>query len=206
MKTGMTQVSTRTRTRTKTMSSPNSPRVRPHVNGSTPGHRRTPQTPRRTAAATVGTLRRRGKHACLAQPTPHSKAALQWRQKTALAVRPSPPATGMLDIIDEGAAQGLGTDPWLSAMHVWHVAARPGALPCREAEHGRLLNLHVARGGYTGEDGLEISIPPSQTLEVTQLLSKPPVQLTGLRAGDSLRLEAGLTWVISASLSCVFGS
>ncbi|KAI0676179.1 glycine cleavage system T protein [Trametes maxima] len=54
------------------------------------------------------------------------------------------------------------------------------------------FNLHVARGGYTGEDGFEISIPPSQTLEVAQLLSKPPVQLTGLGARDSLRLEAGM--------------
>ncbi|KAF9233799.1 hypothetical protein BU15DRAFT_90219 [Melanogaster broomeanus] len=54
------------------------------------------------------------------------------------------------------------------------------------------FNLHVARGGYTGEDGFEISIPPSQTVEVTQLLSKTPVQLTGLGARDSLRLEAGM--------------
>ncbi|ETW78553.1 hypothetical protein HETIRDRAFT_103954 [Heterobasidion irregulare TC 32-1] len=54
------------------------------------------------------------------------------------------------------------------------------------------FNLHVARGGYTGEDGFEISIPPSQTVEVAQLLSKEPVQLTGLGARDSLRLEAGM--------------
>ncbi|KAJ6480950.1 hypothetical protein C8R45DRAFT_905568 [Mycena sanguinolenta] len=54
------------------------------------------------------------------------------------------------------------------------------------------FNLHVARGGYTGEDGFEISIPPSQTVEVAELLSKSPVQLTGLGARDSLRLEAGM--------------
>ncbi|KAJ7598976.1 hypothetical protein C8J56DRAFT_915558 [Mycena floridula] len=54
------------------------------------------------------------------------------------------------------------------------------------------FNLHVARGGYTGEDGFEISIPPSQTVEVAELLSKTPVQLTGLGARDSLRLEAGM--------------
>jgi len=53
-------------------------------------------------------------------------------------------------------------------------------------------NLHVARGGYTGEDGFEISIPPSATVEVAQLLSASPVQLTGLGARDSLRLEAGM--------------
>ncbi|KAJ6463671.1 hypothetical protein C8R47DRAFT_1157056 [Mycena vitilis] len=54
------------------------------------------------------------------------------------------------------------------------------------------FNLHVARGGYTGEDGFEISIPPSETVEVAELLSKSPVQLTGLGARDSLRLEAGM--------------
>ncbi|KAI0703562.1 hypothetical protein BC835DRAFT_1404066 [Cytidiella melzeri] len=54
------------------------------------------------------------------------------------------------------------------------------------------FNLHVARGGYTGEDGFEISIPPTNTLEVADLLSKEPVQLTGLGARDSLRLEAGM--------------
>ncbi|KAL5530965.1 hypothetical protein ACEPAG_3841 [Sanghuangporus baumii] len=54
------------------------------------------------------------------------------------------------------------------------------------------FNVHVARGGYTGEDGFEISIPPSQTLELTELLYRPPVQLAGLGARDSLRLEAGL--------------
>ncbi|KAJ7509635.1 glycine cleavage system T protein [Mycena galericulata] len=59
------------------------------------------------------------------------------------------------------------------------------------------FNLHVARGGYTGEDGFEISIPPTQTVDVAALLSKEPVQLTGLGARDSLRLEAGM---------CLYGS
>ncbi|KAJ2936991.1 hypothetical protein H1R20_g109, partial [Candolleomyces eurysporus] len=77
------------------------------------------------------------------------------------------------------------------------------------------FNLHVARGGYTGEDGFEISIPPSQTVEVAKLLSKNPVQLTGLGARDSLRLEAGMclygndldetTTPVEAGLSWVIG-
>ncbi|KAF8810454.1 glycine cleavage system T protein [Phlegmacium glaucopus] len=77
------------------------------------------------------------------------------------------------------------------------------------------FNLHVARGGYTGEDGFEISIPPSQTVEVAKLLSKPPVQLIGLGARDSLRLEAGMclygndldetTTPVEAGLSWVIG-
>ncbi|KAF8336017.1 glycine cleavage system T protein [Amanita rubescens] len=69
------------------------------------------------------------------------------------------------------------------------------------------FNLHVARGGYTGEDGFEISIPPSQTVE--------PIQLAGLAARDSLRLEAGMclygndldesTSPVEAGLSWVIG-
>lgn len=39
---------------------------------------------------------------------------------------------------------------------------------------------------------LQISIPPAETVEVAKLLSKSPVQLTGLGARDSLRLEAGM--------------
>ncbi|KAG8894084.1 Aminomethyltransferase, mitochondrial, partial [Tulasnella sp. 403] len=54
---------------------------------------------------------------------------------------------------------------------------------------------HVARGGYTGEDGFEISIPGQAAVRTTELLTKPPAlhaQLTGLGARDSLRLEAGM--------------
>lgn len=39
---------------------------------------------------------------------------------------------------------------------------------------------------------LKISIPPEHTVNLTELLARPPVQLTGLGARDSLRLEAGL--------------
>ncbi|KAF9489606.1 glycine cleavage system T protein [Pleurotus eryngii] len=78
------------------------------------------------------------------------------------------------------------------------------------------FNLHVARGGYTGEDGFEISIPPNQTLAFTELVYKnPPVQLCGLGARDSLRIEAGMclyghdidetTSVAEAGLSWVIG-
>ncbi|EIW75330.1 glycine cleavage system T protein [Coniophora puteana RWD-64-598 SS2] len=77
------------------------------------------------------------------------------------------------------------------------------------------FNLHVARGGYTGEDGFEISIPPQHTETVTRLLTKSPVQLAGLGARDSLRLEAGMclygqdldedTTPVEAGLSWVIG-
>ncbi|KAK4659780.1 Aminomethyltransferase, mitochondrial [Podospora pseudocomata] len=55
--------------------------------------------------------------------------------------------------------------------------------------------LLISRGGYTGEDGFEISIPPAETVGVTEafLASGPEeIQLAGLGARDSLRLEAGM--------------
>lgn len=54
----------------------------------------------------------------------------------------------------------------------------------------------VSRGGYTGEDGFEISIPPWDVVAVTETLlqtaTPAKLQLAGLGARDSLRLEAGM--------------
>lgn len=59
--------------------------------------------------------------------------------------------------------------------------------------NGKDVECHVARAGYTGEDGFEISIPPKSTVGVAEaLLSDSEVQLAGLASRDSLRLEAGM--------------
>lgn len=54
----------------------------------------------------------------------------------------------------------------------------------------------ISRGGYTGEDGFEISIPPALTVVFTTHLLKSAgrerLRLAGLGARDSLRLEAGM--------------
>ena len=75
----------------------------------------------------------------------------------------------------------------------------------------------VTRSGYTGEDGFEISIPAASAKRVAErLLTHPSVQLIGLGARDSLRLEAGLclyghdlgtdTTPIEAALNWAIGS
>ena len=52
---------------------------------------------------------------------------------------------------------------------------------------------HVSRSGYTGEDGYEISVKHNDVVRLTKaLLSHVDVEMIGLGARDSLRLEAGL--------------
>jgi len=75
--------------------------------------------------------------------------------------------------------------------------------------------LLVSRGGYTGEDGFEISIPPAVTEALLQSATPNRLQLAGLGARDSLRLEAGMclyghdldetTTPVEAALSWVIG-
>jgi len=56
--------------------------------------------------------------------------------------------------------------------------------------------LLISRGGYTGEDGFEISIPVDESVGVTEAIlatgGPERVQFAGLGARDSLRLEAGM--------------
>ena len=54
-------------------------------------------------------------------------------------------------------------------------------------------DVTIARAGYTGEDGFEISIPAEAAEKIAALLAgEPEVKPIGLGARDSLRLEAGL--------------
>lgn len=56
----------------------------------------------------------------------------------------------------------------------------------------------VSRCGYTGEDGVEISVPSQRVVELVERLLEQPVpsggrvELAGLGTRDTLRLEAGL--------------
>ena len=52
--------------------------------------------------------------------------------------------------------------------------------------------LFIARTGYTGEDGYEITLPQEQAVELWHRLIDAGVAPAGLGARDTLRLEAGM--------------
>ncbi|WP_298813880.1 glycine cleavage system aminomethyltransferase GcvT [uncultured Roseibium sp.] len=55
------------------------------------------------------------------------------------------------------------------------------------------IDCHIARAGYTGEDGVEMSVPAGAAEAIARaLLADDRVEPIGLGARDSLRLEAGL--------------
>ncbi|KAI1333432.1 hypothetical protein F5Y16DRAFT_355818 [Xylariaceae sp. FL0255] len=92
----------------------------------------------------------------------------------------------------------------LSAEVLGRVLADPEAANLNELYFGqsRFAKLQggeqdvlISRGGYTGEDGFEISIAPADTVSVTEALlaaGGQDVAWAGLGARDSLRLEAGM--------------
>jgi len=55
-----------------------------------------------------------------------------------------------------------------------------------------LGDYFIARTGYTGEDGFEITLPASQAADFWQKLHAAGVAPAGLGARDTLRLEAGM--------------
>ncbi|XP_037100800.1 aminomethyltransferase, mitochondrial [Syngnathus acus] len=84
----------------------------------------------------------------------------------------------MSRVLQEGLKEDLSKLPFMTSA----LATIFGIPGCR-----------VTRCGYTGEDGVEISVPQSRVVELTEkLLAHSEVKLAGLGARDSLRLEAGL--------------
>jgi aminomethyltransferase len=71
---------------------------------------------------------------------------------------------------------------------------RPGLVPAElKAFHAvQQAQWLVGRTGYTGEDGVEIMLPPAEGILLWQDLLNAGVQPAGLGARDTLRLEAGL--------------
>ena len=72
-------------------------------------------------------------------------------------------------------------------------AAAMSFMDIRDFEIDGVGRVRVSRSGYTGEDGVEISVPGATAEAFARaLLAQPEVAPIGLGARDSLRLEAGL--------------
>jgi len=105
-------------------------------------------------------------------------------------------------------AQGFGVEvlerPHLAMIAVQGPSARDKALtvlPSKLAAEAEQLavffategdDFFIARTGYTGEDGFEISLPKEQAAALWRHLLAAGVKPCGLGARDTLRLEAGM--------------
>jgi aminomethyltransferase len=88
------------------------------------------------------------------------------------------------------AVQGpQARDKVLSLLPEEDAAAAAALKPFTAEYHG---DLFIARTGYTGEDGFEVSLPADQAEVFWQSLLQAGVTPCGLGARDTLRLEAGL--------------
>lgn len=103
------------------------------------------------------------------------------------------PANVKLEPIEDAALVAL-QGPKAAAVLARHCPKAAG-LAFMSATHDRFdgIPCHVARSGYTGEDGFEISVAADKVVALSEaLLADPEVKPIGLGARDSLRLEAGL--------------
>jgi len=103
------------------------------------------------------------------------------------------PANVKLEPIEDAALIAL-QGPKAAAVLARHLPKAAG-LAFMSATHDRFNGIpcHVARSGYTGEDGFEISVAADKVVALAEaLLADPDVKPIGLGARDSLRLEAGL--------------
>jgi aminomethyltransferase len=98
-----------------------------------------------------------------------------------------------LTTIEDRALLALQGPAAASVMAKWcPQASEMGFMTATIAEFDG-LNCHISRCGYTGEDGYEISIASDKADQLARtLLSHDDVEMIGLGARDSLRLEAGL--------------
>jgi len=78
------------------------------------------------------------------------------------------------------------------AASLWSAELAARALALKPFSATREGALFIARTGYTGEDGFEITLPGTEAAAFWRRLQDAGVQPCGLGARDTLRLEAGM--------------
>ncbi len=103
------------------------------------------------------------------------------------------PDSVKLEPVDDRALLALQGPTAASVMSKWCPQASDMGFMTATSVVFDGLDCHISRSGYTGEDGYEISIASDKADQVARtLLSHEDVEMIGLGARDSLRLEAGL--------------
>jgi aminomethyltransferase len=88
------------------------------------------------------------------------------------------------------AVQGPAARAAVLGMFAEEEAAQAGALKPFFA--GQFGELFIARTGYTGEDGFEVTVPDDEAAGFWARMLEAGVRPCGLGARDTLRLEAGM--------------
>ncbi|MGV2974533.1 glycine cleavage system aminomethyltransferase GcvT [Roseibium alexandrii] len=103
------------------------------------------------------------------------------------------PDTVKLEVVDDRALIAVQGPEAVAAVAAHApAAAELGFMAAAPMEFDGIA-CHIARAGYTGEDGVEMSVPAGAAEAIARaLLADDRVEAIGLGARDSLRLEAGL--------------
>ncbi|WP_420338681.1 glycine cleavage system aminomethyltransferase GcvT [Roseibium sp.] len=103
------------------------------------------------------------------------------------------PETVKLELVDDRALIAVQGPEAVAAVAAHApAAAELGFMSAAPMEFDGIA-CHIARAGYTGEDGVEMSVPAGAAEAIARaLLADDRVEAIGLGARDSLRLEAGL--------------
>ncbi|MDP0563385.1 MAG: glycine cleavage system aminomethyltransferase GcvT [Candidatus Endonucleobacter sp. (ex Gigantidas childressi)] len=99
----------------------------------------------------------------------------------------------VISVLDDWALLALQGPK--AAIVLAHLAPEVSNMVFMDAKKLNIAGVEclISRSGYTGEDGFEISVPNEQAFTLAQqILAHPEVEMIGLGARDSLRLEAGL--------------
>ncbi len=103
------------------------------------------------------------------------------------------PETVKLEVVDDRALIAVQGPEAVAAVAAHApAAAELGFMSAAPMEFDGIA-CHIARAGYSGEDGVEMSVPAGAADAIARaLLADDRVEAIGLGARDSLRLEAGL--------------
>lgn len=108
-------------------------------------------------------------------------------------IRAALPANVRLELIEDRALIAVQGPQAVAAVAAHAPKAAELAFMSADWMEFDGITCHISRSGYTGEDGVEMSVPADKAEAITRaLLADERVKPIGLGARDSLRLEAGL--------------